>query len=145
MQQEVEKIIEQEGRRVIREALDVWAMYKADLPAHSMTLNEYQDAAQRTSNTIMFTSKVENGLFGLAGEVGELHDHWKKYMFQRHEYDEEHMKKELGDVLWYVAELACGLKCTLEEIAQMNIDKLKARYPDGFEADKSLNRREGDD
>lgn len=109
-----------------------------------MTLNEYQQAAQRTSNTHMFTSKIGNGLFGLAGEVGELHDLWKKHMYQGHDFDNEHMKKELGDVLWYAAELACGLDSTLEEIAQMNIDKLKARYPEGFSVERSMNRVEGD-
>lgn len=109
-----------------------------------MTLNEYQQAAQRTSNTIMFTSKIENGLFGLAGEVGELHDLWKKHRYQGHEFDREHMIREAGDVFWYLAELACGLDCTLEDIAQMNIEKLKARYPSGFEADRSMHRAEGD-
>ena len=141
-QELLNQVIDSEGRRIIREALEVWAMAKAQ---SSMTLDEYQKAAQRTSNTHTLTGKVENGLYGLAGEVGELHDHYKKYLFQQHEFDKEHMKKELGDVLWYVAELACGLGCTLQEIAQMNIDKLKARYPDGFEADKSLHRQEGDD
>lgn len=109
-----------------------------------MTLNEYQLAAQRTSNTHTFTVKIENGLFGLAGEVGELHDLWKKHMFQRHDFDREHMIRELGDVLWYAAELACGLDCTLEEVAQMNIEKLKARYPKGFDPERSMNRVEGD-
>lgn len=141
-QEMLNQVIDSEGRRIIREALEVWAMAKAQ---SGMTLDEYQKAAQRTSNTHTLTGKVENGLYGLAGEVGELHDHYKKYLFQQHEFDKEHMKKELGDVLWYVAELACGLGCTLHEIAQMNIDKLKARYPDGFEADKSLHRQEGDD
>lgn len=110
-----------------------------------MTLNEYQQAAQRTSNTLTFSAKLENGLLGLCGEVGELADHYKKYLFQGHEYDREHMKKELGDCLWYVAETACGLGCTLEDIAQMNINKLKARYPDGFDPDKSMHRKAGDD
>lgn len=141
-QETLDRVIEEEGRRIIREALEVWAVAKSQ---NSMTLNDYQKAAQRTSNTVTFTGKMENGLFGLAGEVGELHDHYKKHLFQMHDLDKEHLKRELGDVLWYVAEMACGLECTLAEIAQMNIDKLKARYPDGFEADKSLHRAEGDD
>ena len=141
-QETLDRVIEEEGRRIIREALEVWAVAKSQ---NSMTLNDYQKDAQRTSNTVTFTGKMENGLFGLAGEVGELHDHYKKHLFQMHDLDKEHLKRELGDVLWYVAEMACGLECTLAEIAQMNIDKLKARYPDGFEADKSLHRAEGDD
>lgn len=110
-----------------------------------MTFIEYQQAAQRTSNTHLFSSKIENGLLGLCGEVGELADHYKKYLYQGHDYDREHMIREAGDVLWYLAELAMGLECTLEDIAQANIDKLKARYPDGFDSDKSMHRKAGDD
>lgn len=109
-----------------------------------MTLNEYQAAAQRTSNTKGAASKIENGLLGLFGEGGECADVYKKYMFQMHEFDRGHMVKELGDVLWYVAEIATGLGMKLEDVARMNIDKLLARYPDGFDADKSMNRKEGD-
>ena len=109
-----------------------------------MTLNEYQQAAQRTSTTRQSMFQIINGIMGLFGEGGELADVYKKYAFQGHEFDRDHMAKELGDVLWYVAETASGLGMTLEEIAQMNIDKLKARYPDGFEADRSLHRAEGD-
>ena len=109
-----------------------------------MTLNEYQTAAQRTSNTNRLSSKIENGLLGLFGEGGECADIYKKYMYQGHEFDREHMAKELGDVLWYAAELAAGLSMTLEEIAQRNIDKLRARYPEGFDTDKSQHRVAGD-
>ena len=142
----LEQAIYTEGRRVIREALEVWQQVKQGNPIpDGMTLNAYQQAAQRTSNTHSFSAKIENGLFGLAGEVGELHDHYKKYMYQQHDFDKEHLKKELGDVLWYVAELACGLDATLEEIALLNIAKLQARYPAGFEADRSMHRADGDD
>lgn len=109
-----------------------------------MTLNEYQQAAQRTSNTYTCTSKIENGILGLFGEGGELSDIYKKYRFQGHEYDREHMAKELGDVLWYVAEIASGMMMTLDQIAAMNITKLKARYPDGFDPERSQNRAVGD-
>lgn len=110
-----------------------------------MQLNEYQKAAQRTSNTRTASDKIENALLGLSGEVGELCDHMKKYLFQGHDIDYAHLKKETGDVLWYLAELAAGLHTTLEDIAQMNIDKLWARYPDGFDPDRSMHRQEGDD
>ena len=109
-----------------------------------MTLNEYQLAAQRTSNTHTLTGKLENGLLGLFGEGGEMADLFKKNQFQGHDLDFTHMAKELGDVLWYVAEIATGLQMTLDEIAQMNIDKLRARYPDGFDPDRSLHRSAGD-
>lgn len=110
----------------------------------AMTMNEYQQLAQRTSNTHAPSAKVGNGLLGLCGEVGECADLWKKAIYQGHEFDRLHCAKELGDVLWYVAELAVGLGYTLEDVAQMNIDKLKARYPDGFDPEKSQHRKEGD-
>lgn len=109
-----------------------------------MTLNEYQLAAQRTSNTTTFAAKVENGLLGLFGEGGECADLLKKFMFQGHRLDKQHMAKELGDVLWYVAEIATGLEMTMDEIAQRNIEKLKARYPDGFDPERSQHRAAGD-
>lgn len=110
----------------------------------AMSLNEYQELAQRTSNTKAPSSKIGNGLLGLCGETGECADIWKKAVYQGHVLDYEHMAKELGDVLWYVAELAKGLGYTLEEIATMNIEKLKARYPYGFDSERSQIRQEGD-
>lgn len=109
-----------------------------------MTLNEYQQLAQRTSAHEESLWKLENGLLGLFGEGGECADILKKTLFQGHAFDKEHMAKELGDVLWYVAETASGLGMTMDEIAQKNIDKLNARYPDGFDAERSMNRVEGD-
>ena len=109
-----------------------------------MDLNEYQALAQRTSNTKTRSDKIENGLLGLFGEGGECADIFKKCMFQGHEFDRDHMLKEAGDILWYIAELVSGLGTTLELVARMNINKLKARYPEGFDPDKSMNRQEGD-
>ena len=68
----------------------------------------------------------------------------KKFLFQGHSLDENHLAKELGDVAWYLAVSADALGYGLEDIFQMNIDKLKARYPDGFDADRSINRAEDD-
>ena len=107
-----------------------------------MTLNEYQALAQRTSNTCTPSDKIENGLLGLFGEGGECADIYKKYMYQGHEFDDKHLAKELGDVLWYVAEIASGLGMPLEYIASMNIEKLKNRYPEGFDPEKSIHRNE---
>lgn len=139
----LEKAITEEARRVIRDALDVWQRVKGH--SDSMLLMEYQEAAQRTSNTHTSDAKIENGLFGLAGEVGELCDLWKKHRFQGHGFDRGHMISELGDVLWYVVELACGLGVSLDVVAHTNIIKLKARYPEGFSPEKSMHRAEGDE
>lgn len=110
-----------------------------------MELNEYQRLAQRTSNAVTRFAKIENGLLGLFGEGDECADIFKKFfMFQGHGLEREQMVRELGDVLWYVAEVAAGLEVSLEYVAQHNIDKLKARYPEGFDPEKSMHRQEGD-
>lgn len=81
---------------------------------------------------------------GLSGEAGEATDILKKVLFQGHMLDEEHVALELGDICWYLALAADAIGYDLETIMQMNIDKLKARYPNGFEVDKSVHRKEGD-
>ena len=105
-----------------------------------MDMNEYQRLAQRTANTCTASSKIENGILGLCGETGEIADICKKYLYQGHELDKEHMIEELGDVLWYCAEMASGLCVDLAEVARRNIVKLRRRYPNGFEAERSRNR-----
>lgn len=107
-----------------------------------MTLNEYQLLAQRTSSTKKALDKLENGCMGLCGETGECMDIMKKYKFQGHVIGLSKLAEELGDVLWYVAELATGLGMTLDEVAVGNIEKLRQRYPDGFDAERSVNREE---
>ena len=112
-----------------------------------MTLNQYQTEAMRTVSDVTAASDeilMLNGAMGLNGEAGEVIDILKKYMFQGHDLDKDHVAKECGDCLWYLAILAKGAGYTLDEIAEMNKAKLRNRYPDGFEADKSLHRAEGD-
>lgn len=106
-----------------------------------MTLNEYQDLAQRTSNKALDAKEhLFNGVLGLSGEVGECSDMVKKHYFQDARPMIDRLVDELGDVMWYVAETAAAMGVTLEEVAQRNIDKLRKRYPDGFDADRSLHR-----
>ena len=83
---------------------------------------------------------IINGLFGLSGEVGELTDMVKKWIFHEKELDDDHAKKELGDVMWYIAMICESFGWSLDEIMQMNIDKLKKRYPDGFDTERANNR-----
>lgn len=112
-----------------------------------MTINEYQEACLRTeppAAKISGTTRLENGLMGLNGEAGEAIDILKKFLFQGHELDKKHLARELGDVAWYLAVTADALGYYLEDIFQMNIDKLKARYPDGFSEELSRNRKKGD-
>lgn len=106
-----------------------------------MTLNEYQALAQRTSNKALDNKgHLFNGVLGLAGEAGECADLLKKHYYQDGRLFVDDLEDELGDVLWYVAETAKALGLTLEEVAARNVEKLKKRYPEGFEAERSLHR-----
>lgn len=97
-----------------------------------MTPNEYQKEALRTASGMSKEyPRILNGLMGLNGEAGECIDILKKHLYQGHAFDSEHMAKELGDVAWYLAISAEAIGYDLETIFQMNIDKLRARYPDG--------------
>ncbi|MBR2650292.1 MAG: nucleoside triphosphate pyrophosphohydrolase family protein [Clostridia bacterium] len=108
-----------------------------------MTINEYQKLAMTTLNPELSERDVLiNGVMGLCGESGEAIDIVKKHLAQGHELDREHLIKELGDIAWYLAEVAYVLGVPLEEVLQKNIDKLKARYPEGFDKEKSRNRRD---
>lgn len=110
-----------------------------------MTINEYQKLAMSTQNPALSERDVLlNGVMGLCGESGEAIDIVKKWLAQGHELDKAHLAKELGDIAWYLAETATALGLTLEEILQANIDKLRARYPEGFSTEKSLHRKELD-
>lgn len=112
-----------------------------------MTFDEYQKGVLRTASEICLSNKgnmLLNGCLGAAGEAGELADIIKKELFQGHEFDREHYIKECGDVLYYLGLIAESLDTTLEEIAIANNKKLQARYPQGFDADKSIHRKEGD-
>jgi len=86
--------------------------------------------------------------FGLTAEAGEFTEVVKKIILQGKPYNEEnvfHMKRELGDICWYLAQACMALDTTFDEIIEMNVDKLKARYPGGeFDVHKSENRKEGD-
>lgn len=109
-----------------------------------MTGNEYQKLAARTiNNNIQNKDKEYHALHGMVGEIGELHSIYQKF-YQGHDIDAHHLKKELGDLLWFIAEYCTARGWKLEEVMQTNIDKLKARYPQGFDEEKSINRAEGD-
>ncbi|MBR2223435.1 MAG: nucleoside triphosphate pyrophosphohydrolase family protein [Christensenellaceae bacterium] len=110
-----------------------------------MKINEYQTLAMTTLNPELSKRDVLiNSVMGLCGEAGEAIDIVKKWMAQGHALDKEHLKKELGDIAWYLAEAATALEIPLEDILQANIDKLKKRYPEGFTAERSLVRLQGD-
>ena len=108
-----------------------------------MTINEYQKLAMTTLNPALSEKDVLiNGVMGLCGESGEAIDIVKKWLAQGHELDREKLAKELGDICWYLAETATALGLSLEDIMAANIEKLKARYPEGFDTARSVNRVE---
>lgn len=109
-----------------------------------MTGNEYQKLAARTINPDLdYVDMRKHAAFGLASEVGELLGLFQKE-YQGHHVVPEHVKKELGDIAWMLAEFATSCGWDLEDVFQTNIDKLKARYPEGFDPEHSLHRAEGD-
>lgn len=115
----------------------------------NLTANDYQRAAMRTASGMQYdisasknTALLINGVMGLNGEAGECIDIVKKSIFQGHEIDKEHLIEELGDCAWYIAVSAEALGITLEELLNRNIEKLKKRYPEGFDKSRSVNREE---
>ena len=108
-----------------------------------MTIHEYQQLAMTTLNPELSEKDVLiNGVMGLCGESGEAIDIVKKWLAQGHELDKEKLAKELGDICWYLAETATALGLSLEDIMAANIEKLRRRYPEGFDTQKSINRTE---
>ena len=106
--------------------------------------SEYQLLASRTINKELTQEEQEiHALHGLVGEIGELHSLYQK-VYQGHEFDKNHAMSELSDMLWFIAEYCTAMGWNLDDVMQYNIDKLIARYPDGFETDKSLHRAKGD-
>lgn len=109
-----------------------------------MTVNEYQKLAMTTLNPALSKKDVLiNGVMGLCGESGEAIDIVKKHLAQGHALDKEKLAKELGDIAWYLAETATALDLNLEDIFEANIEKLRKRYPEGFDSQRSINREQG--
>ena len=109
-----------------------------------MDINGYQVMAQRTVQQELTDGElVYHALFGMASEVGELQGLYQKY-FQGHGFDPDHAMKEVGDLLWFVAEYCTAMGWWLGDVAQANIAKLQKRYPMGFDAQRSVFREEGD-
>lgn len=109
-----------------------------------MTGEEYQLRAARTINPLLSFEEMEHhAVFEINSEAGEIAGIYQKEL-QGHEFNEEHLKKEIGDLLWGIAELCTARGFTMDEVMAMNIEKLEQRYPNGFAAERSLNRAKGD-
>lgn len=110
-----------------------------------MTPNEYQIEALRTAPAINAETVALNYCaLGISGEAGEFTDLFKKYIFNGHPFDKQHAAKELGDMVRYIAVAAHYLGYTFEDVLEMNVEKLRKRYPDGFDPERSINRRPED-
>lgn len=106
-----------------------------------LTANDYQNQAMKTLNPSLSKRDVLiNGVMGLCGEAGEAIDLVKKHLHQGHPLDKDKLVKELGDIAWYLAETAYALDFPLEIVLRKNLEKLKNRYPDGFDESRSQNR-----
>ena len=95
-----------------------------------------------------YVPRLLTAALGLTAESGEFTEVVKKIILQGKPYNEDnvfHMKRELGDICWYIAQACMALDTTFDEIIEMNVEKLKARYPGGeFDVHKSENRKVGD-
>lgn len=109
-----------------------------EVTEESMTLNEYQVQAMTTSSKE--GDAVIIGILGLCGEAGEMADLLKKSLHQGHVLSRDDIVEELGDVLWYVAYTAKALGVFLDTVANHNLTKLRKRYPEGFDPERSKNR-----
>lgn len=108
-----------------------------------MTFEEYQALASRTMNPELTEyERFISCTLGLVGEAGEFADLVKKQEFHDHPVDDTKLIKELGDILWYVANMCSELGCNLEYVASQNILKLKRRYPEGFSSRRSIEKNE---
>lgn len=111
--------------------------------------DEYQSLALRTASGVSVASEsamLNAAALGLNGEAGEIADHVKKVMFHGHPLDDDtrdKIAKEIGDILWYCALAAKGIGLGLGEIASMNVEKLRRRYPEGFSSERSMDRPHG--
>lgn len=108
-----------------------------------MKADEYQYLAYKTANKgLSHYDQLRNAVYGLNGEAGEVIDLLKKHEFQGHDLDYNDIIKELGDVAWYLALACTAIGVPMSSVMQQNIDKLKARYPNGFKTENSVNRKE---
>lgn len=128
-------------------ALEYAERLREGLRGHGLTADDYQRAAMRTASGMQYSlfddpnkGLLLNGVMGLNGEAGECIDIVKKSLFQGHELDRDHLIEELGDCAWYLAVAAYALDVPLSEVLQRNINKLKERYPEGFDKARSVNR-----
>lgn len=113
----------------------------------SSDAQSFSDALDVIDGFGVSPERILTAAIGISAEGGEFAEIVKKSIFQGKPMDEDaqyHMKRELGDIMWYITQACIALGISLEDVLSTNIQKLEARYPDGFEAFRSENRKEGD-
>ena len=114
----------------------------------SKQYSDFRDRLSDLESQGFPTERLLTAAVGMSAEAGEFTEIIKKIIFQGKPVTEEnvfHLKRELGDIMWYVSQACLGLNISLEEVIQMNFEKLSARYPEGaFSIERSENRKEGD-
>ena len=103
-----------------------------------MDADYYQEMASKTAG--QHDMPIYTAL-GLGGEAGEVLDLTKKWLYHDHPYDPQKFFLELGDLCWYISQCARAHGFLLSDVMQANLDKLAARYPEGFSSEKSINRK----
>jgi len=109
--------------------------------------DDFSDALDIIDEQGVAPERILTAALGICAEGGEFTEVIKKCVFQGKPMDDHtkfHLKRELGDIMWYISQACIALDTSIEDIIYMNIEKLEARYPDGFEAFRSNNRSEGD-
>ena len=113
----------------------------------SSDAQSFSDALDVIDGFGVSPERILTAAIGISAEGGEFAEIVKKSIFQGKPMDDDaqyHMKRELGDIMWYITQACIALGISLEDVIDTNIQKLEARYPDGFEAFRSENRKEGD-
>jgi len=119
----------------------------SDESKDAQAFNDSLDIIDEMTDGVVSPERLITAALGISAEGGEFTEIVKKCLFQGKPMDEHniyHMKRELGDVMWYIAQACIALDTSIEEVLYMNIAKLEDRYPNGFEAFRSENRKEGD-
>ena len=146
LEENVTLTIDQRIEHAQEEAIDMlkYLEHLKQVSNDGITANDYQRAALRTASGMNYENHgmLMNGILGLCGETGEVADLVKKAAFQDHDLDKENVAEELGDVAWYLAVAAYAIGYKLGDLVQINGEKLKKRYPDGFDKNRSINRKE---
>ena len=114
----------------------------------SKNFSEFTTRLSELEQQGFHSERLLTAAVGMSAEAGEFTEVVKKIVFQGKPVNEDnlfHLKRELGDIMWYVAQACMGLDITIEEVVQMNFEKLSARYPEGaFSIERSENRKSGD-